>query len=181
MKILLITSLSVLLYSCANNNPNVNSKEAFTPPAQSSNISINEVSFHSSQENEFGKKADWIELYNNSENELLLTEGDWAISDNPGKAEKFILPETKIPANGHLLIWCDKSDQAGSDIHANFKVSSKGETLSLYYKDEISDQVQFDSAISMFDSYARIKDGSDIWQETYSSTPESPNNLYMLR
>ena len=156
MKTLFNIAIVIILSSCASEEATYQADENPIKAAQASNIDINEVSFQSIDENEFGKKSDWIELYNNTSTELKLTDGDWAISDNPGKPDKFIIPETTIPPNGHLLIWCDKSDRIGSDIHANFKVSSKGETLTLYYRGNIEDQVTVDSTVSMYNSIARI-------------------------
>ncbi len=145
------------------------------PVAASQDIQINEISFKSKDENEFGKKSDWIELHNTTDQDLLLSSGDWTISDKLEKPNKFSIPEVKIEANGYLLIWCDKSKLSGDDIHANFKISSKGETISLYHNQNKVDEVTFDSTIADLGYFKRIENDYQAWQETSESTPNSEN------
>jgi hypothetical protein len=167
--------MSIFTLSCEKEDEKVVAPEKATIEATISDVLINEVCSHAFIENEFGDKSDWIELYNNTESEILLKDGDWSISDNPAKSDKFMLPECTIPSNGHLLIWCDKSKETGDDIHASFKIFSKGETLILYHKGDVSDEIQIDSLISDDNSYARINDGSQEWIATENATPNDSN------
>ena len=41
-----------------------------------------------------------------------------------------MLPDTILPADSYLLIWADKDTTQGA-LHANFKISKKGERLQL--------------------------------------------------
>lgn len=175
MKEILLYSGLFLIFSCGKNDSNTFNYSEEVIEADRSNIVINEISGDAFIENEFGKESDWIELYNDAPTEVILKEGDWTLSDNPGKPDKFILPETKVPPKGHLVIWCDKSDRKGSDIHANFKISSKGETIILYNKGVICDKVQIDSSVSEGGTFARVKDGNSEWVITNIASPNQTN------
>lgn len=96
---------------------------------------INSFSATGSQkQNEFGNTEDWIELFNTTGNTLNLESGKWFLSDDvDGKPEKFELPELSIEPYASLIIWCDKMNTVEDDIHANFKLSSSGEKIGLFY------------------------------------------------
>jgi hypothetical protein len=82
--------------------------------------------------NEFGNQADWLELYNTSNHQVQLSEGEWFLSDDPeNDPDKFELPGIELSPGEHMLIWCDGENIVANAIHTNFKLSSKGETLRL--------------------------------------------------
>ncbi len=98
-------------------------------------VRINEVSAaNSTFVNEYGKKNDWVELYNTT-NEDIDIEG-WYLSDNLAKPTKYQISKeqtnanTIIPAHGHLIIWCDKLN-TDQQLHASFKLSADGGTVTL--------------------------------------------------
>lgn len=72
---------------------------------------------------------DWIELANLSDQAIDLS--GMYLSDKEANPRKWAIPDgTMIEANGYLIIWADEdSDQGG--LHANFKLSSGGETITL--------------------------------------------------
>ena len=95
-----------------------------------------------------GEFEDWIELYNNSNATINLA--GYALSDDAENLAQWAFPAgTTIPARGYLIIWADDDeDQAG--LHANFKLSSGGETIyltnttgafvdTIEYKDQTTD------------------------------------------
>ena len=90
-------------------------------------------------ENEFGNQADWIEIYNEGETSVDLGENKWFITDNPKRQKKYRLPKQIIAPKKSIIIWCDDENRVKKQIHANFKLSSYGETLvlSCRYQDEI--------------------------------------------
>jgi hypothetical protein len=96
---------------------------------------INSFSAAGSQkENEFGNAEDWIELFNTTGNTLTLESGKWFLTDDvESKPAKFELPELTIEPYGSLIIWCDKMNTVEDDIHTNFKLSSSGEKIGLFY------------------------------------------------
>lgn len=76
-----------------------------------------------------GGYPDWIELYNNTNAEVDLS--DAYLSDKADNLLKWEFPEgTTIAAEGYLIIWADEDgDQQG--LHANFKLSRDGEAIYL--------------------------------------------------
>ena len=91
---------------------------------------------------------DWIELHNRSEKEIDLS--GWYLSDNEDNPRKWSIPEnSSIPAGGYLIIWADEDENQNTleELHANFKLSSSGEFLSLTSPDKegnlIMDQIIF--------------------------------------
>lgn len=98
-------------------------------------IIINDFSAADSEkENEFGDAEDWLQLHNTTGNTLQLEEGKWFLTDDvSGEPKKFELPEFTIEPYGSLIIWCDNLNTEGDEIHANFKISSSGEKLGLFY------------------------------------------------
>jgi len=87
-----------------------------------------------------GEYDDWLELYNNTEKDIFLS--DYYLSDNIEILDKWKIPDLYIKKNDYLIIWADKdTDQEG--LHANFKLSSEGESLFLMKKNKIIDVVTF--------------------------------------
>ncbi|MGY8649094.1 MAG: CotH kinase family protein, partial [Verrucomicrobiales bacterium] len=78
-----------------------------------------------------GEFDDWIELRNLSDVEVDLS--GMYLSDNGENPRKWDFPEgTTIAANGYLIVWADEDgDEDQEGLHANFKLSSKGETVTL--------------------------------------------------
>jgi len=146
-------------------------------PIDSGMIVINEVAYRAELENEYGKESDWIELYNKTSKKIVINEGELAVSDNPSQESKFPLPQIEIPANGYCIIWCDGEDAIDEQLHANFKLSSKGESVSLFYHGELLDQVFYDSVGSEFNTYKRVTDGADAWAYSSAYTIGASNSL----
>lgn len=72
---------------------------------------------------------DWIEFYNNGTSSIDL-EG-YYLSDDGTDLEQWAFPQgTLITAGGYLVVWADK-DEEQDGLHANFKLSSSGESIYL--------------------------------------------------
>ncbi len=109
-----------------------------------------------------GEFEDWIELYNNGSASINLA--GYALSDDAEDLAQWIFPAgTTIPAKGYLIIWAD-DDEDQSGLHANFKLSSGGETIyltnsvgafvdTIEYKDQTTDI-----------SFGRIPNGTGDFQ-----------------
>lgn len=89
-------------------------------------IRINEIS--SSNDiyiNEYGKKTDWIELYNMTDNDFDLN-GIY-ISDNIKNKQKYQIvsngADTTILAHGYKIVWCDGKSST-SQLHTSFKLEN---------------------------------------------------------
>ena len=112
-------------------------------------VRINEISGSNSSHicPDYFKKNDWIELYNTTD-EVVDVEGMF-LTDNLSKPEKFQITKgntnanTKIPAHGYLLVWCDKLATTDLALHASFKIDGDGGELMLTaadksWKDELT-------------------------------------------
>lgn len=79
-----------------------------------------------------GDYADWVELYNNT-NQAISLAGAY-ISDDKSFPKKYTLSANAIiPANGYLIVWCDDDSTNTTDVqpHTNFKLSNNGEAVIL--------------------------------------------------
>ena len=81
-----------------------------------------------------GTFEDWIELHNLSDSDADLS-GKY-LSDDAQKPRKWRFPDnTRIPANGYLLIWADEDGAAANGLHASFKLAVDGEQILLHDSD----------------------------------------------
>lgn len=140
-------------------------------------VVINEIlsTNSSSIMDEDGDYSDWIELYNNSNQEIQL-EG-WFLSDDIDIWNLWEFPTVSIAPKSHLLIWASGKDKIGQngELHTNFKIDKSGENLSLFTSDgSIIDEI-YVVPLNSDQSYARIPDGSDFWHVTNLATPNNPN------
>lgn len=89
-----------------------------------------------------GETDDWVELYNNTDAEIDLS--DVYLSDNPENKFKWQFPAgTILPAAGYLIVWCDE-DGGQAGLHASFKLNRDGEQIFLSNADGSSiDEVVF--------------------------------------
>lgn len=86
-------------------------------------------------EDEDGDSSDWIELANPNAYGLRL-EG-YHLTDDPLVKAKWQLPNARIPAKGHLLVFAsgkDRRDPAG-ELHTDFKLGAAGDYLALVDRD----------------------------------------------
>jgi len=102
--------------------------ESYSEESESKPVIINEISADNSiYINDYMKKADWIELYNNSSSDIDLS--GMYLSDNLEKPKKYKISKGKnntstiIKAHGYKVIWCDKSS-SDKDLHASFKLDN---------------------------------------------------------
>ena len=101
----------------------------FEPDSIIRPVRINEVSASNNVFiNESFKKHDWIELYNTTSSSYDAS--GMFLSDKLSQPDKYKIPDgTEIPANGYLIIWCDK--ESGTQLHASFKLDNKDDNVIL--------------------------------------------------
>ena len=88
-----------------------------------------------------GEYDDWVELYNNSGEDISLT--GYFLSDDPTNPTKWQFPDTTIFAYDFLIIWTD-NDEEQDGLHASFKLSASGESVILTNPEtEIIDEITF--------------------------------------
>ena len=74
------------------------------------------------------KYVDWIELYNDSEDDVFLK--NYGISDEKSNPYKYNVPSVTIKAKGYLVIFFDDGE-IDEELHAEFGLSASGETIYL--------------------------------------------------
>ena len=92
---------------------------------------------------EDGDASDWIELAN--PNPYGLRIGGYFLTDDPTNLTKWPVPNAKIPARGHRLVFAsdkDRRDPTG-ELHTNFKLDAKGDYLALVDRDGTTILQQF--------------------------------------
>ena len=105
-----------------------------------------------------GEYDDWLELYNNS-SETLVLDGLY-LSDDPTDLLKWAFPDgLTLAPDSYLTIWCDEDlDQDG--LHADVKFSAGGESAILSYADgTIIENIEFGEQQTDL-SYSRIPNGT---------------------
>jgi hypothetical protein len=123
---------------------------------------------------------DWFELHNAEAHPVDLS--GYTLTSSLDDPRQFVVPVgTTLPAQGFLLVWADKlpgSNQPGTDLHVNFRLSRSGSELGL-----------FDPAGVLLDGFAfgpqtndvstgRFPDGADLPLLAFAvPTPGTTNSL----
>ena len=136
-------------------------------------LRISEVmsSNRSAYPDETGAYPDWVEVVNEGETALNLK--GIGLSDREDRV-LFLFPDMTLEPGERALVFCDDTNvaEAGSPLHARFKISSLGETVYLFDRNAIVvDSVEL-PAMSSDMSYADTGDG---WIITEQFTPGYPN------
>lgn len=112
-------------------------------PRGESPVVISEVMANnqSSVADQEGDYDDWIELHNRGETAVDLS--SHYLTDDETVPQKWKFPpDSTISAGGFLLVWADNdSEEAG--LHANFKLSREGETITLSNDEFLLDTLRF--------------------------------------
>lgn len=133
-------------------------EHGFTP------VRINEISAANDiYVNEYGKKNDWVELYNTTD-EPIDVEGMY-MSNDATNLQLCTLTKgnsdvrTTIPAKGYMVVWCDKL-QPINDLHTSFKLSADGGIVALTAADlSWTDSISY-PAHDGYSSIGRYADGA---------------------
>jgi len=105
-----------------------------------------------------GDFDDWIEIYNNTNTEIDLT--DFYLTDNFNNKKQWAFPAgTSIAVDEYLIVWADK-DVTQDGLHTDFKLSSLGEQLMLVHFDgTVIDSLSFGAQTTNVPN-ARIPNGT---------------------
>ncbi len=110
---------------------------------------------------------DWLELHNPSDQDVDL--GGFVLQD---QGNYWTVPQAKLAAGAYLQIICDGSGSGGK---ASFKLTSKGESLTLKDSDgQVLDRVTF-PALQSGKSWGRVPDGTGAWTGLDRPTPGAAN------
>ncbi len=106
----------------------------------------------------FGDYADWIELYNTTDTTLSLD--NLFMSDSNTNLIKWRFPDgiTMAP-HSYLIVWADQ-DLTQEGLHADFKLSSTGESVYLSYANGTSIETVDYGIQTANMGYARIPNGT---------------------
>ena len=87
-----------------------------------------------------GDYEDWLELHNVTNTTVTLT--GMYLTDKIDNLTKWKFPDnSSIPPNGYIIVWLDEDGKANEGLHANFKLSRKGELVLLVDTDERGNKV----------------------------------------
>lgn len=141
-------------------------------------VVINEVSASNTVFcNDYYKRNDWIELYNNTSEEIDIS--GMYLSDNENNLHKYQIISssdvpTIIPPHGFLVVWCDKLDPL-AELHASFKLANDNyECVYLTAEDDSwTDRFQYVKHVGSH-SVGRFPDGgSCVFEMTKPTVGES--------
>ena len=115
----------------------------------------------------------WVELYNPTDAAINLK--DYKIGSKNKVAKAWQLPNQEVPANGYVLIYCDKEEKG---LHTSFRLESgKDGNLYLFKGDEAVDKLEKIAKMPAPDvAYGRKTDGADEWGYQLTPTPGKANS-----
>lgn len=110
---------------------------------------INEVmtSNHETIADSTGNYYDYIEIYNGYDYDINLK--DYYLSDDDINTKKWKFPDITIKSKEYLIVYASGLDNYEFDLHTNFKLSNKGEVITLSDKDGKSiSKIKVDKTLS---------------------------------
>jgi hypothetical protein len=163
-------------------NSDVHIEAYFVPTsAVVSGLVINEVSVQNSEnEDNYGEKDDWIEIYNNGTEAVDLT--NLFVTDKLSNKLKYRIAAGKVGDNAvapgsYKLIWADGDVNQGP-LHTNFRLSTDGEAVGLYQKIG-EDVLKLDEVLfgpqQQLTTLSRIPNVTGSFVETMMATPLAEN------
>ncbi|NWF88366.1 MAG: CotH kinase family protein [Ignavibacteriaceae bacterium] len=138
------------------------------------NIVINEIMASNNKTiyDEDNEASDWIELFNNTSNQIDIT--GYYLSDDSLNIKKWRFGSDVILPGQHLIVFASDKNKKAVYWHANFKLSASGESVVISDSNGIIvDRVNF-PAMQTDVSYARTSDASFAWTMQVPS-PGLPN------
>ena len=142
---------------------------------------------------DFGRYGDWIELYNDGEVAIDLT--DYYLTDNRQKIHKWRFPKGwEISAKSYLVVWADKQDirsihldqseerlqetidRTWTQAHTNFKLNGKGGFIGLFRDSLVIDSVNYGAQINDI-SMGRLEGNKAVWAKMNPSINSINENV----
>lgn len=125
-----------------------------------------------------GETEDWIEIFNNTNSTVDLS--DYYLTDDFDNPKKWKFPAgAYLGGQEYLIVWADK-DELQEGLHAGFKLSRSGEQLMISHEDgTVVDSLTFGEQITNKVS-ARIPNGTGefkIQSPTFNENNEIVNSL----
>ena len=142
-------------------------------------------------EEDYYEYNDWIEIYNQSSNEIDIS--GFHLTDDLDQPSKWTFPQgTIIAANDYLIVWADGKDKVPGDQdsliftnvlvfeieghHSNFKLSSTGEEIALFNSNGVElDKISFGNQLGNV-SFGRSSSDPSQWVYFSVPSPKAVNN-----
>ena len=109
--------------------PNLDNSFVISDKLYINEILVNNTYTHLDSDNEY---SDYIEIYNGYNYKINLK--DYHLSDSEFQTNKWAFPDITIDKGEYLIVYASGKDKCDLDkriCHTNFKLSSKGETITL--------------------------------------------------
>ncbi|MBQ6375170.1 MAG: lamin tail domain-containing protein [Clostridia bacterium] len=152
-----------------------------TPDYDPQGLMISEIMpvNHSTLKDEDGDFSDWLELYNGTGAPVDLN--GYALSDDDANHLKWRFPSRVMQPGEYLVVFASGKDRSDPDgeLHANFRLSGKGEAIRLYDpKSNALSYVQY-SSVSADISLSRQSDGGIT--QALDPSPGAENTEFGMR
>ena len=117
---------------------------------------------------------DWVELYNNTDHEILLS--DYFISTSASARRMYRLPSRTLGAGERIILFCSGDEKLSSKAYAHlpFKLDAKGEELYLTHDDGTAADAVWLRNIPANTTYGRAPGKNGFFYLT-SPTPGTAN------
>ena len=125
-----------------------------------------------------GDFDDWIELYNNSDEEISLN--GWHLSDDPNNLTKWTFPdepEIELEPGEFLILIADGEEDEGA-LHLNFSLSQTGEQL--FLSQAIGTPIHQVVYEFNWQDYSWGYDQNNTWGLLEQASPNEQNNSFAL-
>ncbi len=149
-------------------------ENARTIPVQPGALEISEVMADNATffMDENGAFPDYVEIHNISGAPVDLS--GWSLSDREDKLARWQFPAITLPADGYLAVHCSGEDRRENPahLHANFKISNKGESLYLTNPNGVTVSQVKTPVMEADQCYSLLETG---WSRQFSPSPNYPN------
>ena len=126
-----------------------------------------------------GGTPDWIELYNNTDQDITLDRKFYLSNDIDFPKKWSFKNSVTIPAKSYQIIWADR-DVHQQGVHSNFKIKKSGGDLILFYEDlTMIDLVSYTNQ-ELNKGYARVPNGVGdfkIQEPTFNSNNDMTTSI----
>ena len=112
----------------------------------------------------------WVELYNNSLENIDLA--NYKLGDSNDPTQAWQLPSQTVQPYSYVLVYCDKE---ATGLHTDFRLDSGKGAVYLFKGSDIADQVSFKKQPAPNIAYGRAGNASEEWGYMYITTPGKSN------
>lgn len=122
-----------------------------------------------------GNYYDWIEIYNNSDEAIQLS--NYYLSDDKHELDMWNFDSAVLGAGEYLIVFASDDDVINpNEQHTNFNISSSGETIYLSDGKTLIDRLKFGKVNEDY-TYGRLEESSELHTHLARPTPGESNSL----